>query len=481
MRTWWPSRRAALDWGSGRLKAVSLRLGPAGPGRFRAAEYELDPDQPRPAFDRAGGMAKRAEAVVLGLDGGQANHRWLDLPRLSGQRLRSALTYDMEDRTAGPDDLAADLLPQAGDGEAALVLAVDRSLADQALSPQTLGGLSVRALSLDTVGLINAARTAGLESGLVVDVGQSKTTIIALNHGRVTGLTLTDAAGDRFDRLIARRRNIDLAEARKVKESLADRAAVEVELADGLTELTAEIERTVRAAFAGSETGPDRLLLSGGGSRLAGLDAILAERLNLPVERLKPAGLEVEPQFAAAAGLALGGLEFDLGRGRTKTGLGRWLKLTAVALAACLALVVVNVELRLQAKRSELDRLRRDQVELVKKGLPHLGRVVAPIKQVDQELTRARQQMAALERGQSSDLIIDRLAAVNRLTDGKTIKLSDVVIDGPKLQLVGTAVSYQALEKYQAALAADKKLGPAALEKSRLADGGVKFTLKVAR
>ncbi len=487
MRVLWPTTTAGLDLGSHSIKTAVIRIGPGGAKTLKTVQATIDSEEPDRALAEAALVARRAEVVSVGIGGERAFYRRLDLPRLSGEKLRKAALYELEDRLPVPvDGLRVDLLPQPSpshSGQTVWAFAVDRAAVEAALASLDSAGAAVQVVSLDVLGLIGAAQAAGVEDGVVLDIGAAKTTIACFAEGRPIDLGHTDLAGDELDRRFARLRDCSLEEGRAFKEALAEADETEAACGSFLTDLAADVGRVVRAAYAFHPDGPERLYLSGGTARLAGIDSILGRKLNLSAEPLRPLDEPTAPEFTAAVGLALAGTGFNLGRDlASHPSTGRLIKLTAAALAAAVILAGANIYRELEQRREALKAVKAAQVKLIRDNLPHLRRVVSPLKQMELELAKAVQEQAALERGRAKGQVLEALLTLNKLVEDGGVTLSEVVFDGPRLTLAGKADSFDELEEFQVKLSAEKSLGRVKLDSSRMAaGGGVKFKLRISR
>lgn len=491
-RTLLPAKRIGLDLGRSGLKAVVLGLGPFGPGLRRALiepSAELNPGSPDPlaGLDRA---FRGRPGAGLGLDGGRAFYRWLDLPRMQGlskPKRRAAATFALEqDLPVGLDRLAVDVgrwLKPTREGQRALAFGLDRDQVQEALERLDQAGIPGRFVSLDTLGLIGAAEAAGVGEGLVLDLGQAKTTILCFRSGRIAGLGFSDIAGDEFDRHLARTLNLDPAQAREHKESLDSPARTGELFGPMLKKLAREADRIVKAASPALEQGPGRLYLCGGSSRLPGLGSFLAGELSLERDELKPLRKPVEPEFMAAVGLALADPGFDLGREfRNGKSSPRPLILALIALALALGLGWANLHQALEQRRTALAGLVAAEKSLVRRAAPNLTRIVSPLRQLRTERTRLAQELESLKSGPGKP-VIDTLSDLERLASAQNIELDEVVVDGPKISLSGSAGSFDILSRFQESLMTGGGFAEVERRSGKMEGGaaGVRFTLEVRR
>ena len=494
----WPAKRTAgLDQGSLALKAVAVKNGLFGLRLSRAQQIFI----PREEGELAHGLAdlgrsfKSGGSVVLSLSGSRAFFRWLDLPRMSGlsrAKQRQAAAYALENHLpVGLESLAVDvgrwLKPDkgssGGEGTRGLVFGLSRQAIAQALDEAAQAGFKVERVSLDTMGLLAAAERAGVENGVVVDLGHSKTTVLCLAQGELIGLGFVDMAGEELDRHLASARDIPLAEARAVKERLTEPKEANELFGPVLKELGKEVGRIVRAAFPDHDRQPEGLFLSGGTSRLPGLPGMLGSALKLDSSPLNPLRRPVDPELVPALGLALAKPEFNLGRELIpQQSARRLIVLTIGVLAVVLILGGANLYQGLTTRRQTLARLIAAEEKLVRQSLPHLTRIVSPLRQVKGELDKAKAELSGLETG-SSGPVLDTLLALDKVARAGAIKISEVVIDGPRMNLSGRAASFEALAGFQEGLAAQAGFSEVNRQSGRMGGPGqgVLFRLRMKR
>jgi type IV pilus assembly protein PilM len=189
-------------------------------------------------------------------------------------------------------------------------------------------GLSPQVIDVDFFALENAfeANYPATESGGValVDIGANKMNINVLKNGLSMFNRDASIGGFQITEDIQQRFGLEYDEAEKVKLGLpSDQVPVqdlEAIFVSAATGWSTEVKRAIDFFYA---TYPDetigQILLSGGSSRLPGLDSLLNKDTNIPVSHLNPlANIEADtkvfdqdyldyiaPQVAVAVGLAL--------------------------------------------------------------------------------------------------------------------------------------------------------------------------------
>jgi len=492
-------RTIGLDLGSLAVKAVAVKNGLLGPRLARAEQVFIpgEAGDDERAFVLAGldRAFKSGSPVVLALPGSQAFYRWLDLPRMSGlsrAKQRQAAVFALENHLpVGLESLAVDVgrWLRAGkdsgrdEGTRSLVFGFPRRAIGLALDEAARAGFKVERVSLDTLGLLAAAERAGVGDGVVVDLGHSKTTVLCLAGGELIGLGFVDTAGGKLDQHLAAAQDLPLAEARAAKERISGPKEAAKLFGPVLKELNREVGRIIRAAFPDNERQPKGLYLSGGLSRLPGIQGFLGSALRLESAPLNPLRRPVDPELVPALGLALAGPEFNLGRELIPGQSARRLIVLAVGvLAVVLILGGANLYKSLAARRQTLAQLTEAEERLVRERLPHLTRIVSPLRQVKGELDKAKAELAGLET-ESSGPVLDTLLALDKVAQARSIKISEVVIDGPRMNLSGRAASFEALTGFQEGLVKEAGFSEVSRQSGRLEGpgGGVLFRLRMKR
>ncbi|MBW1712144.1 MAG: hypothetical protein JRJ59_03250 [Deltaproteobacteria bacterium] len=483
-------RSIGLDLGSHAVKAVTVRQRPWGPRLARTGQVPVVDGDPAAAVRLLVKPGRSGERVNLGLSGTGAFFRWLDLPRMSGlsaAKRRQAAAFALESHLpVGLEELTVDVArwqTSARGGSRGLVFGLARSKIERTLAELEGSGPKPQAVSLDTIGLLAAAEAAGVVNGVVIDLGQTKSTVLCLVRGELAGLGFVETAGESFDRHLAGERECSLDQARAAKEAMADPQETVDVFGPVLESLSQGAARIIRAASLEAGPQPQALYLSGGLSRLPGLGRFLGKSLSLEAAALNPLRRPLAPEMIPALGLALDGRQFNLGRDLVRpVALARQIKLAAGALALVLVLGGANLWQELEQRRQALARLTAAEAALFKENLPQVTKVVSPVRQMQTELDKARDELAALKKS-AGQPVLEILLSLDKLAQGKAIQLGEIVIDGPKIILAGRAQGFEVLTAFQAALSDQGEFKDVARESSRIEglDKGVRFRLRMKR
>jgi len=222
-----------------------------------------------------------------------------DVRRLIRWEAEQYVPFDMENV-----DLDFQILDPEGDGlqMSVLLVAAKRELVASKMALLAEVGLEASIIDVDAFALHNAFELNYPDAmrGIVglVNIGHEVTNVNILEDG-IPVLTRDIPAGTRrFREEIQRERGLSAEEADRLLQGTEANEALEGFLRSRGEELAVGIERA--AAFLQSSSrsaqGIGRLYTSGGGSRIPGLDRILADRLRIPVQRAYPTErLQVAP------------------------------------------------------------------------------------------------------------------------------------------------------------------------------------------
>jgi general secretion pathway protein L len=316
-----------IDLGSYSVKIAQLDAG------FRqshlAGFYErrlLEPVEGESELERAA----RTVAVLIeeeGLEaemfssalGSEATLRLLQMPFSDPKKIEQVLGYELESQILGElgtlvyDGVIAATRPGEGGTSTTNVIAV---AAERTAVRAHIDALAAAGAEPRLVGAAALAYAALRDHAFATD--EATQAIIDLGH-RSTNVCVVRGASVLFARSIGRGGEdvtLALADAFRWSPEEGERAKHEAALGgstssaqqrvegvvrDALRPLVRELKQTMAAFRAGGENGPERVLVTGGGARLAGLLEHLELELGLPAARLQLLAEDplLSPEFAA--------------------------------------------------------------------------------------------------------------------------------------------------------------------------------------
>jgi type IV pilus assembly protein PilM len=247
----------------------------------------------------------------VGLNGRELNVRYTRVPRLPDWQLRKLMRFETEE-IGGQSDAAVasdfNVLPELPEieGEDVVLLALAReSLLDEHSAAMGAAGATLEAFSPNALGLYNAFLRYGVieeDTVLLADIGHENLNIVLVRGGDLVFARNLSGGSRLFDKALAERFAIDERRAReyKLSEATLDTGRAfkdpnQEKAARALAAPAGQILSLLQSAvtFAKSQVKIsslklDRVLLCGGGARLAGLTQYLSKGLNVPVELFDP-------------------------------------------------------------------------------------------------------------------------------------------------------------------------------------------------
>jgi general secretion pathway protein L len=285
-----------LDLGSHSLKVVELAQG------LRSAEVmRFHSELREPDATLASQLARMLsigsfprDNVVAALRGDRISVRRLLFPFAEKRRIAQAVPFELEDQV--PFDIAEmviDWAPAERDGAQSHVISVLAPRTEVSALIETLHEARCDARIIEAEGLVLANLASSFEfpgTRLLVDIGHAKTTVCAIRAGEPVSARSIGIAGRAFTEAVAQERSLSLEQAERWKH---ERGIAEPGVGSPfpraeavLARLANEIRRFAQALEPQLPGGIGGVVLVGGGAQLDRIDTWLAERTELPTERL---------------------------------------------------------------------------------------------------------------------------------------------------------------------------------------------------
>jgi type IV pilus assembly protein PilM len=348
-----PRRTAiGLDIGTSVVRAVELSFGRSGVTLDRFGQLVLPPDavhdgQVVDAEAVAKALRKLWSAtklshrrVVLGVANQRVIVRQLELPWLTRSELAASLPFQVQDLLPMPVDQAVlDFFPveELTDASGArtlkgLLVAASRETVLANVRAAELAGLTVQAVDLTPFAVLRALGRqtgAAVETEALIDIGARVTNIVVHSGGVPRFVRILLVGGQDVTDAVAEQLAMPVPEAEVLKQQLGGAGFDEgledvVRTVSGTAQdFVTEIRGSLDYYAASNPTAPvERLVVTGGGSRLVGLLDRLSAATRLPVTagnpmgslRIGRTGLDdaqldfVTPLAAVPVGLALGAI-----------------------------------------------------------------------------------------------------------------------------------------------------------------------------
>ena len=279
-----------------------------------------------------------ADHVVTGVSGHSVIIKNIVLPPMSREELEESIDWHAEEHI--PYDLSDvsldyQITENSADSTHVLIAACKRERIDNIRQAIQLAGKQPVAIDVDTFALQNCYEVnyQPVESDVVtlLNIGASTMNVNIVKGTRSLFTRDITVGGSQFTDVLQRSLGLSFQQAEAMKRGVShavegvDEKSIEP-LMSNVTEIVAmEIQKTFdfyRATTEDNHTVVQKILISGGGSKLNGLAQELSRRLELPVEVLNPFRnirvdsrkfdsdylSEIMPEMAVAVGLAVRGV-----------------------------------------------------------------------------------------------------------------------------------------------------------------------------
>jgi Tfp pilus assembly PilM family ATPase len=505
-----PERILGLDIGGGSVKAVLLSRG------FRGGYLVL-------GFRRidtaaVGGLTEALEQLfaddvfrgavcVTALHAGGLSFRSIRLPFRDDRKIRQTLAFALEPMIQTPlEEVFIDYTHAGGAGESEIFAALaPRTLVEERTELLKAYVRETAVIDISAVSLtLRLTRDKGdPENVLLLDIGAHDTTAVFACGGRIVHIRHFPFGGETATRTIAAALNSDSAKAEEMKRSGEIPPTALAAVGEVCRSFCIELINTQKSLFwqGAIAQSPALVLLTGGGSRTPGFEAILAENYPAPVERvdlLAEGGIQIDETLRQSwdsavmdQALALAARPMVKGSGfnfrqlasEARAGYGKFrdrLKKGAIAAVIILILAVVEIGLDDYGSRLHLISLRQDITAEFKKSVPEATRIVDPVAQLRGKITEVRKLSAGMGDAATEVTVLDLLKELSVIAPANLL-LTSFNLDGDAIGLKGEARNFDAVDAFKKAFANSKYFKTVTIgSTSMMKQGsGVEFDLKV--
>lgn len=237
----------------------------------------------------------------------------LDLPPMRREEIRSAILYQLETFLPFPSHKVVfdfEVVKEDERGFKVLVVSMEKEIVDSYLLTFKKANLFPIFFEVECQSIARALiKTHNLEYLLILDLGESKTTLIVSLGNLILFTTSIPISGRLFSEQIARQLNLKLEKAEKLKikygigeelvfkfskkepEKIFIKNKIFEILIPSLTALVEEVKKYIDffqikfdKTFSEKERKISKIILSGGQAKMIGLKEFLEEELKIPVE-----------------------------------------------------------------------------------------------------------------------------------------------------------------------------------------------------
>ena len=313
-----------LDIGTSGVRAAELSFGKGGatlrrfgqvalpPGAVRDGEV-ADPETVAGAIRQLWASGKfNSKKVVMGVANQRVIVRQVDLPWLPADELRKSLAFQVQEFIPLPVEQAIlDFHPveeftneSGGRMLRVLLVAASRDMVMGLLDSARQAGLNVCQIDLTPFAVLRAAAALDAvgphenDAEAIVDIGARVTNILVHQGGVPRFVRILLMGGEDLTEAVAERMGVPIEEAERIKRDLGVQA-VPAQLAEphpaarSLDAATSALVDEIRGSLDYYRAQPSavsvhRLVLSGGGSQLSGLEQRLASAIRMPVSVASP-------------------------------------------------------------------------------------------------------------------------------------------------------------------------------------------------
>ncbi|HEV2706359.1 MAG TPA: type IV pilus assembly protein PilM [Pyrinomonadaceae bacterium] len=339
-----------LDIGSSSVKAIELQ---GKPGNLSLASLGYESLQPDTVVDGQimelndvsnviasifGAHQIKADRVAAGVSGSSVIVKNIIVPQMSPEELEESIDWHAEEHIPFDiSDVSLDyqVVGSGPDSLHVLMAACKRDFVANIKQAIQLAGKQPEIIDVDAFALQNCYEVnyepTPDETVALLNVGASTMNINILKGTRSVFTRDVTVGGNQYTSLLQKELGLTFEQAEAVKRGgtpPSDGQPIDMEaVLETVSDMLAlEISKTFdfyRATSDESDAAVQKILISGGGSKLAGLPEFLAGRFEIPVERFDPFRKikvdarrfdpdymrDVVPEMAVAVGLALRGVE----------------------------------------------------------------------------------------------------------------------------------------------------------------------------
>lgn len=432
------------------------------------------------------------DTIICALPGQHVSSRILELPFGNVKKIDEAIEYEIENHVPfSLDELVVDyhVVSSAKDLSKVLVVYAPKGIFVKYLTMLNNINIDPRQICVEGIELVSLMML-GISppdsSYALVDIGHSKTTITICRGKRLVYTRTVSAAGKHFTEVIQRKLNVPFDEAERFKVETGQVGIDKGEIVDDLSKQVIEsLEKAVddliislKQTFFSYQNQEGEsvmgIFLSGGSSRLPGLDRYISEKLKQNVTYLdclqfhfnriesSEAHPSVIPQALALAlrVVATSGLpDINFRRGEFSykgdvSQLGGGMKFVGVSAGFVALLGILYFGLQYYSLNRKINRVNMDVATMVKQALPNVKpdsvssveRALQTVKNRKNDMTERMQKLNAAIGFSAVNILKD---ISQQLPPREELKLDvdNLTVNSNQIRFSGRTTSFEAVDK----------------------------------
>lgn len=430
------------------------------------------------------------DACVVSLPGHLASFRAMTMPFGNVKKIDQTLEFELE--TLIPfdiEDVLFDYTILSSSPQESKILAAYTREADfkRFLTQIQTSGIDPRYMGVDTIDLSYLSLPGFLPPEgqyALLDLGHSKSNLMILEGNKIKGLRCLSWGGHQITQTIAKELDIpyDKAEAWKHAKGQvlagSDDPGLKAIYAC-VEDLQQQLKQTLFAFYESGERPIEALYLSGGSSRLLGIDAFFSSRLNINVGQLdvlddsftelhdREGVRHVIPTAFSEALRAVypnKGAKINLRRGdyaykKDIEQIGGSLKRIGMVAASVAVLALAYFVLAYMTLSSQVDKMNKNVAKMVKANVPDLPKggtqsAKQAVTVLDGRISAITEKLKRVQGGGSVSAL-DLLKAISGAMpsrDELVVDIDDLNIAPERVRLEGRTVSYEGVDKVKASM-----------------------------
>lgn len=258
-------------------------------------------------------MKATVKDVVVSLPAFSAFTSMVDLPVMSADETAQAMQYQAKALVPLPlDQVTLDWLKidthkneQGNAVQKILLIAVPTKQIEKYQKIFQQAGLNLEVMELETVSLARILTQGDPTLSLIVDIGARSTAFAVAKEGLLRHSAQADFAGSSLTHALAKGLSINIQRAEELKKQkglMGQGGEYEVStlMLPYLDVILNEAKRVIEGYERANQEKVERVVLSGGGANLLGIEKYTAEYFSLPAVKADPLGTKISyPQAAA--------------------------------------------------------------------------------------------------------------------------------------------------------------------------------------